>query len=83
MDEYGVPPKRVGALLGKGWYLRYHTIRTSRDTHELIIVYFRVICNGFVCRDGESACIYDEVLSVDAYFSPRSWFLTGVSEAAE
>lgn len=55
MDEYGVPPCRVAALHGKGWYSGYHTIRASRDTHEFIISYFGVICNNFVCGDGESS----------------------------
>lgn len=37
MDEYGVPPDRVAALSGKGWYRRYHTMQKSlRYTQELL-----------------------------------------------
>lgn len=51
-------------------------------------IYYKVIG----CKKQCLLCVYSgltaphniyEVLGVDAYFSPRSWFLTGVSDAAE
>lgn len=72
MDEYGVPPQRVAPLWGKGWYRRYHTIRTSRDTHEIIIVYFWVICNFFVCGDGESSLHIQRGVECGRILAPRS-----------